>query len=119
MAPIIQQSVRFRVPPHVLFKMYVDSKKLSQSTGAPARISRRVGGRFTAFGGLIEGRNLLIVPGKQVVQLWRAKHWNKEDASILVITFSKVAGGAQVDVVHIGVPHYDQKGVCKGWPKYY
>jgi len=119
MTPVIQQSVRFRVASRVLFQMYLDSKKLSQSTGAPARISRTVGGRFTAFGGAIEGKNLLIVPGKQVVQLWRAKHWKKEDASILVITFHKVAGGAQVDVVDIGVPHYDQKGVRQGWPKYY
>jgi hypothetical protein len=46
-------------------------------------------------------------------------HWRKDDWSILVLNFSGVAGGAQVDLVQIGVPAYDQKGVRKGWPKYY
>jgi activator of HSP90 ATPase len=119
MTPVIQQSVRFRVAPRVLFEMYLDSKEHSHSTGAPARISRKIGGRFTAFAGALEGKNLLIVPGRQIVQLWRAKHWKKEDVSILVLSFSRVAGGARVDLVHIGVPHYDHKGVRKGWPKFY
>jgi activator of HSP90 ATPase len=118
-APTIQQSVRFRTSPQTLYDLYVDSKKHSQSTGGPARISGKVGGRFTAFGGQLEGKRLFVVRGKQIVQLWRASHWKKEDWSILVLNFSKVAGGAQVDLVHIGVPQYDQKGVRQGWPKYY
>jgi activator of HSP90 ATPase len=119
MTPVIQQSVRFRAAPQTLFEMYLDSKKHSQTTGVPARISRKAGGRFRAFKGALEGKNLLIVPGKQIVQLWRAAHWKKEDSSILILTFSKVAGGAQIDLVHVGVPAYDHKGVRKGWPKYY
>jgi activator of HSP90 ATPase len=119
MTPIIQQSVRFRISPQALFELYLDSKKHSRSTGAPARISRKAGGKFTAFGGALEGKNLLLVPGKQIVQLWRASNWKKRDWSILVLNFSRVAGGAQVDLVHIGVPSYDHKGVREGWPKYY
>jgi len=119
MAPTIQQSVRFRTSPQALYQMYVDSKKHSQSTGAPARLRRKVGGKFSAFGGRLEGKMLFLAPGKQIVQLWRASHWKKEDWSILVLNFSKVAGGAQVDLVHVGVPTYDQKGVRQGWPKYY
>ena len=119
MTPVIQQTVRFRTTPHALFEMFLDSKKHSKSTGIPARVSRNVGGRFRAFDGALEGKNLLIAPDRQVVQLWRATHWKKEDWSILILTFSKVAGGAQVDLVHVGVPAYDHKGVRKGWPKYY
>jgi activator of HSP90 ATPase len=119
MTPVIQQSVRFRTSPNALFEMYLDSKKHSQSTGSPARISRKVRGPFRAFAGKLEGKNLLIAPDKQIVQLWRATHWKKEDWSILILTFSKVAGGAQIDLVHVGVPAYDHKGVREGWPKYY
>lgn len=119
MTPIIQQSVRFRTTPQVLFDLYMDSKKHSSSTGAPARISRKVGGKFTAFGKRLEGKTLHVIPGKQIVQLWRASNWKKEDWSILVLTFGRIAGGAQIDLVHIGVPPYDHKGVRKGWPKYY
>jgi activator of HSP90 ATPase len=119
MTPVIQQSVRFRTTPQALFELYLDSKKHGRSTGAPARISRKVGGKFTAFGGALEGKNLLLVRGKQIVQLWRASHWKKADWSILMLNFSRAAGGGQVDLVHIGVPPYDHKGVRKGWPKYY
>lgn len=119
MTPVIQQSVRFRTSPKTLFAMYLHSKKHSRSTGLPARISRKVRGRFRAFAGMLEGKNLLIAPDKQIVQLWRATHWKKEDWSILILTFSKVAGGAQIDLVQVGVPAYDHKGVREGWPKYY
>ncbi len=119
MTPVIQQTVRFRTTPHELFEMFLDSRKHSQSTGMPARISRKIGGGFRAFDGALEGKNLLIVPGKQIVQLWRATHWKKEDWSILILTFSKVPRGAQIDLVHVGVPAYDRKGVREGWPKYY
>lgn len=119
MAPTIQQSVRFRTSPQALYDLYVDSKKHSRATGGPARITGKVGRKFTAFGGQLEGRTLFLARGKQIVQLWRASHWRKQDWSILVLNFSKVAGGSQVDLVHIAVPQYDQKGVRKGWPKYY
>jgi activator of HSP90 ATPase len=119
MTPVIQQSVRFRTTPQALFDLYMDSKLHSRSTGAPARISRKVGGKFTAFRRQLEGKNLHLVPGKQIVQFWRAAHWKKGDCSILVLNFSRVAGGAQIDLVQIGVPAYDHKGVRKGWPKYY
>jgi activator of HSP90 ATPase len=119
MTPAIQQRVRFPASPQTLFALYLDSKMHSRATGATARISRKVGGRFTAFGKQLEGRNLLLVPGKQIVQLWRASHWKREDWSILVLTFSKVPGGTQLDLMHIGVPQYDHPGVKLGWPKYY
>ena len=80
MTPVIQQSVLFRNSPQVLFDLYLDSRRHSLSTGAPATISRKVGGKFKAFEGQLEGKNLLIVPGKQIVQLWRATHWRKQAA---------------------------------------
>ena len=119
MTPTIQQSVRFRTSADELFELYLDSSKHSRSTGASAKVSRRTGGKFTAFGGQLEGRLLFLVPGKQIVQFWRASHWKKEDWSILVLNFSRVASGAQIDLVHIGVPAYDHKGVREGWAKYY
>jgi len=119
MTPVIQQSVRFRTTPQALFDLYLDSRQHSRSTGAPAQMSRKVGGKFKTFDGRLEGRNLHIVQGKQIVQLWRATHWKREDWSILVLCFSRVAGGAQIDLFHIGVPTYDHKGVRQGWPKYY
>jgi hypothetical protein len=68
MTAIIQQTVRFRTTPYALFEMYLNSKKHSKSTGLPARISRQVGRRLRAFDGALEGKNLLIVTDRQIVQ---------------------------------------------------
>ncbi len=65
MTPIILKTVRFRATPKEFFEMYVDSQKHSASTGAPARVSRKVGGTFAAFGGAIGGNNLAIELGKE------------------------------------------------------
>ncbi len=54
-----------------------------------------------------------------VVQAWRGPWKAADPDSILVITFRKVRGGTQVDLVHVNVPGYDHAGVRKGWPKYY
>ena len=120
MTPAIQQSEDFAVSPETLYELYMDSKKHTQGTGMPARISRKIGGTFTAFGGKIGGKNLMLVPNRMIVQAWRASHWKKSDPdSILVIEFSKIKGGTRVDLVHVNVAEDDYKGVSEGWPKYY
>ncbi len=119
MTPTILQRVKFSASPEILFEMYMDSKKHAAATGRPAKLSRKVGGDWNAHGGAIGGKNLLIEPGKRIVQAWRASYWKKHELSILILTFEKAAGGAVVDLVHVGVPQHDQKGVRKGWPTYY
>lgn len=119
MTKAIQQSEEFKATPATLFEMYVDSRKHSKATGAPAKVSRKAGAAFTAFGGALRGKNLLVVP-KMIVQAWRSSVFMKTDAdSILIITFSKVSSGTRVDLVHVNVPEHDHKGVTEGWNKYY
>jgi uncharacterized protein YndB with AHSA1/START domain len=116
----IQQAIRFAAPPEELFEMYVDSKKHSAATGAAARMSREAGGSFTAWNGQLRGKNLLVVPGRLVMQAWRATHWPKSNPdSLLLLTFTPAPGGGQVELAHMNVPAHDHAGVTKGWPKYY
>lgn len=117
--PIVQ-SATFPASPAKLFAIYTDSARHSAATGAQASVSAQAGAKFTAFDGMLEGRNLLVVPGRMIVQAWRASHWKKSDLdSILTLTFSKAPGGARIDLVHVGVPAHDHRGVTQGWPKYY
>ncbi|HKV03775.1 MAG TPA: SRPBCC domain-containing protein [Candidatus Acidoferrales bacterium] len=120
MTKTIQQSVRFRARPEELFDIFLDSKKHSAATGGKASVSRKAGGKFTAWNGQLRGRNLLVVPKRLIVQSWRATQWKTGDPdSILVLQFSKARGGAKIDLVHVNVPQHDHKGVTQGWPKYY
>ncbi|MGQ0810268.1 MAG: SRPBCC domain-containing protein [Nitrospiraceae bacterium] len=62
----------------------------------------------------------MINPKQMIVQSWRPKSWRKIDPdSILILQFSEVAGGGQIDLVHVNVPRHDFAVVKKGWPKYY
>ena len=117
--PIVQ-SVKFKASPEELFEIFTDSKKHSAATGGKASVSAKVGAKFTAWDGMLAGKNLVVVPGRMIVQAWRATHWKETDLdSILILNFSPAPGGGKVDMVHVGVPEHDHKGVTEGWPQYY
>jgi activator of HSP90 ATPase len=122
MTPAVHSGSVFQnATPAKLYALFTDSAKHTAATGMPAKISRRVGGKWSAFGGMILGKNLVLIPNRMIVQTWRSSEWKKADPdSILVVTFEKSAsGGAQVDLAHVGVPEYDLDGVTKGWVKFY
>ena len=71
----LQQTVTFKASPHQVYDMLMDSKKHRALSGQPAKISRKVGGKFTAWGSHISGFNLALKPGQKIVQAWRATGW--------------------------------------------
>ena len=121
MTPVIEQTVSFNATPAILYQLFMTSAKHTAATGMPAKINRKVGGKWSACGAIILGKNLVLVPNRMIVQTWRSSEWKKKDPdSILVVTFEKsTSGGAQVELVHVGVPEYDHKGVTQGWVKFY
>ena len=97
MTKTIEQSVRFTATPEDLFETYLDSKRHSAATGGVAQMSRKAGGKFTAWGGQLCGRNLMIIPNKMIVQAWRANHWKASDPdSILILRFSQAPEAAKL-----------------------
>ena len=122
MTPVIQAGAIFHnATPAMLYELFMDSEKHSAATGMPAKINPKVGGKWSAFGGMIGGKTLALVPDRMIVQSWRSSAWKKANPdSILVAQFEKSAsGGATVYLTHIGVPEHDHKGVTQGWIKYY
>jgi len=120
MTPVIKQSITFKAKPADLYKLFMDSGKHTAATGMPAKVSPKVGGKWSAFGRMLVGKNLMLAPGKMIVQSWRSTGWKKSDPdSVLVVRFEKAKEGATLHLVHVGVPQYDQQGVTNGWPKYY
>jgi activator of HSP90 ATPase len=106
MINVIQQSVEFeKTIPEELFGILMDPRKHSEIIKAEARISRREGDSFSAFNGMVTGKNLAIVPNKLIVQSWRGNVWNEDDLdSIVMMTFTSTKRGAKIDLVHANVP---------------
>lgn len=120
MTPAIEQSATFQATPAELYQLFMDSAKHTAATGASAKISRKVGGKWSAFGGMILGKNLALVPNRMIVQSWRSSAWKPADPdSVLVVSFEKTKNGAAVHLAHVGVPPHDHKGVTLGWKKFY
>ena len=91
-----------------LFSIITDPKKHSAILGGTtARISDREGEPFSLMDGNLQGKNLLIVPNKMIVQSWRGNIWKPGDLdSILIFVFSDTKKGAQVDLVHAVTPDH-------------
>lgn len=115
----IRQVVIVDATPHQVYATLMDSKKHAKLTGARASISRKVGGKFTAYDGWIEGRNLTLVADKKIVQSWHADDWDEGVDSKLTITLAKTKIGTKLTMVHSGVPASEVKNVTKGWKEYY
>jgi len=90
-------------------------------TGAPARISPKVGGKFVAWGGYIHGVNLELVPGKRIVQSWRPAEdgWPKSHFSTVRFELSKAPGGSRLRFTHSKVPVAHVGHLSKGWKESY
>lgn len=68
----IKQIVMIQATPEDVYEALMDSRRHAKLTGGGARISRKVGGRFSVFDGYAKGKNLKLVPGRKIVQTWRA-----------------------------------------------
>lgn len=120
MSKTIQISITFDVPPKVIYNLYMQADKHSAATGSKAKITKKVGERFTAGGSYIRGKNLHLVPNKMIVQTWRGKDWEKTDPdSILTIRLEPAGEGTKISLVHALVPDANADEIRKGWRSHY
>jgi activator of HSP90 ATPase len=115
----IRQSVTFKAAPGVIYEMLMDSRKHAKFTGDKASISRKIGGKFTACGGYIEGRNLELAPDKKIVQKWRGSDWPEGHYSKVTYALKKVKGGTRLTFNQSGVLEKHYEDIKQGWRDYY
>jgi uncharacterized protein YndB with AHSA1/START domain len=97
-----------------------DARKTLMPAGAPpAQISSEVGGTFSAFGGLIVGRNIELVPDTRIVQAWRPAYWKPGVYSIAKFELTDSGTDTKLILDHKGFPDGDGKSLLEGWTKNY
>jgi activator of HSP90 ATPase len=120
MANPIHQEVIFKASPQALYEALMEGKRHSAfSGGAPAEISREVGGPWSAFGGQISGRNIELVPNQRIVQAWRSKDWPEGVYSIVRFEFKAEGPGTRLVLDHVGFPEGEAEHLSSGWQKMY
>jgi uncharacterized protein YndB with AHSA1/START domain len=117
----IRQTVILPGTPREVYDALMTTRGHRGFTGADARISSKVGGRFTAWGGYIHGTNLKLVPGKTIVQSWRPtdETWPKTYYSTVRFDLTKVANGSRLKFTHSGVPEDHVGHLSQGWKDSY
>ena len=115
----IRQTVIFSAPPRDVYEMIMDSRKHQSLSGETASISQEVGGAFKAWGEHISGFNLVLQPGRKIVQAWRANDWWPDHYSIATFELREVDGGTELRFTQIGVPPHRFDGHSRGWIEAY
>lgn len=120
MKTITQKVVFKNATPEQLYDMYMDSKLHTLLTGDTAKISSKEGSSYTAYGNYISGKNYRLIPGRFIVQSWRASDWKKSDLdSIFILQFEKQGNDAVLNMVHANVPDDQADGIKSGWTDFY
>jgi uncharacterized protein YndB with AHSA1/START domain len=119
MAKTIKQTVEFKASPEDVYEALMDQEKHAEFTGAKAKISRRVGGAFSVWDGYAKGKNLELVPGKKIVQLWRAGDWPEGAVSKVTFKFEKTKKGTKMTFTQTGVPDGFLSDILQGWKDFY
>ncbi len=119
MAKTIRQTCTLPASPREVYDALMDSRTHRAFSGEPASISKRVGGRFTAYGDYISGKNLELVANKKIVQSWHGSDWPEGQYSKVTYTLKPVKGGTRLTFTQSGVPDKQYKDLKQGWKDFY
>jgi uncharacterized protein YndB with AHSA1/START domain len=117
----IRQTVVLPGTPRQVYDALMTTRGHIEFTGADARISPKVGGKFMVWGGYIHGKNLTLVPGKTIVQTWVPSDPNWPKGHESKVRYSLVASprGTRVTFTHTDVPKEHVGHLSTGWKKSY
>jgi activator of HSP90 ATPase len=115
----IKQVVSFSVSPHEVYEMLMDSKRHAGFSGDSAKISRNIGGKISAYGGWVEGKNIKLVADKLIEQSWRGADWPKGHFSTATFRIAKTKTGSTLTFTQVGVPSDVYSDIAKGWKTEY
>ncbi len=117
---IVQKVVFKNTAPKDIYDLYMNAKKHSIATGAPANISVKKGGTYSAHGGYISGKNLQLVKDKLIVQTWRAQSWDKNEIDSTFIIYLEPKGKDTIlHSIHANIPDKYVESINKGWHDHY
>lgn len=106
-------------PPDAVYRALMTSKEHADFTQAAAKISAKVGGKFTAYDGYISGKNLELAPGKKIVQSWASSDFLKGQESEVSFLLSPHKNGTRLEFTHSNVPEGQYESLKKGWTDFY
>jgi activator of HSP90 ATPase len=115
----IHHEVSLPASPGAVYDELVDAELFAAFSGAPAELDPVPGGAFSLFGGQILGRNVELVPGVRVVQVWRVAGWEPGLYSVVRFELEGDDSGTSLHFDHTGFPPESTSDLESGWHAMY
>ena len=116
MSSTIHQEIIFKASPKQVYDALIDANQFRTVTGgAPTEINAEAGGAFSLFGGMINGRNIELIPNKRIVQAWRAGNWTEGTYSIAKFEIKEQGEETLIIFDHVGFPEGQDEHLAGGW----
>ncbi len=117
---MIRQTIIIDASPLDVYEAYVNPKKHAAFTGTRTTGTPKVGGKFTAGDGYINGKYLKLEPGRRIMHEWTTTEWPADyPPSILELTLRQKDGVTELTMVHSKVPAGQIEYYAEGWRKHY
>jgi uncharacterized protein YndB with AHSA1/START domain len=121
MPSAIHQEITIDADPARVYNALTDPGQFGELTGrGAAALAAEAGAPFSLFDGHITGRNVELVPGRRLVQAWRAASWPEGVYSI--VNFSLEGDGddhTRLVFDHTGYPEAAHDELDAGWGQMY
>jgi len=106
--------------PKAVFDAWLSNDGHTAMTGGAAEVDARVGGRFTAWDGYIEGKTTKIDRrARKLVQTWRTVEFGRAPDSRIEVEFRALKGNTQVVLRHTRLKKGDGAKYTSGWYDHY
>lgn len=100
-----------------VWKALTDPKVIEEWGAGPAKMSDKVGFKFSLWGEDIWGKNIEVITNKKLVQEWYGGKW--EEPSIATFNLTSDGKTTKIDFIHENVPEEAYKDIEQGWKDYY
>ncbi|MBN2482128.1 MAG: SRPBCC domain-containing protein [Bacteroidales bacterium] len=114
---MIKQNFIIRAKPEEVFQALTNPLTIELWSGYPAQMEASEGFEFSIFEGNISGKNLKIIPGRQLVQEWYFGDGGEQ--SVVTINLTPLKNRTKVELVHTNVPDAVYEEFEEGWRRYY
>ncbi|CCJ30899.1 unnamed protein product [Pneumocystis jirovecii] len=116
---LISDNIDFQAPVSELYNTFIDFSRVKTWTRSSPHIDPKVGGKFSLFGGNVQGEFLKLIEPKEITQLWRLGTWPEGHYAKLILIFDQGMTGTTLRMKMEGVP-VDQEDVVKSnFEEYY
>ncbi|EMR09964.1 hypothetical protein PNEG_01722 [Pneumocystis murina B123] len=115
----ISENIDFQASTSQLYSVFLDHSRLEIWTRSKVEVDPKVGGKFSFFGGNVQGEFLELVESKLILQKWRLKTWPEGHYAELKLLFDQSIDGTLLRMKMSDVPVGQEDVVKCNFQEYY